>query len=112
LDAAADRAVALSARLPADLPWAAGPRNLLVDVLVRLERWPDALEQLRRTGPYATSFPWDRDAEDPLGRFLQVRRAVREAVVSGVPSHLHERRGSRLGHPRSEQGGRLGHGDH
>lgn len=112
LDAAADRAVALSARLPADLPWAAGPRNLLVDVLVRLERWPDALEQLRRTGTYATSFPWDRDAEDPLGRFLQVRRAVREAVVSGVPSHLHERRGRRPGHPRSEQGGRLGHGDH
>src|SRR5690606_41902007 len=79
LDAAADRAVALSARLPADLPWAAGPRNLLVDVLVRLERWPDALEQLRRTGPYATSFPWDRGAEGQPARYLQVRRAVREA---------------------------------
>src|SRR5690606_35949283 len=112
LDAAADRAVPLSARLPADLPWAAGPRTLLADVRGRLERRPAALEQLRRAGPYAPSVPWDRDAEDPPGRYRQARPAAREAVVSGAPSHLHERRGSRLGQPRSEQGGRLGHGDH
>ncbi|EFE70059.1 predicted protein [Streptomyces viridosporus ATCC 14672] len=50
-----------------------------------LERWPDALEQLRLTGPYATSFPWDRDADDPLGRFLEVRQGVRAAMAFGSP---------------------------
>ncbi|MEU3944935.1 hypothetical protein [Streptomyces sp. NPDC029526] len=112
LDAAADRAVALSARLPADRSWPAAPRNLLIHVLVRLERWTDALEELRRTGPYATSFPWDRDAEDPLGRFLEVRRAVCEAAASGAPAPGHAPLRGGPGHPRSEQGGRPGPGDH
>ncbi|MCG8971171.1 hypothetical protein [Streptomyces sp. CL12-4] len=80
LDAAADRAIVLSAGLPAADPWPAELRNLLTYVLVRLERPRDAAEQLRLTGPYVTSFPWDRDADDPLGRFLQVRRNVRAAV--------------------------------
>ncbi|GHB30989.1 hypothetical protein GCM10010377_21630 [Streptomyces viridiviolaceus] len=81
LDAAADRAVALSARCPAADPWAAELRNLLTYVLVRLDRHRDAAEQLRLTGPYVTSFPWDRDADDPLGRFLQVREDVRAAAA-------------------------------
>ncbi|MFF8876270.1 hypothetical protein [Streptomyces flaveolus] len=80
LDAAADRAIVLSAAYPAADPWPAELRNLLTYVLVRLERPRDAAEQLRLTGPYVTSFPWDRDADDPLGRFLQVRRNVRAAV--------------------------------
>ncbi|GGV15790.1 hypothetical protein GCM10010293_08810 [Streptomyces griseoflavus] len=84
LEDAADRAVALSAGLPADQSWPAELRNLLTYVLVRLERWQDALEQLRLTGPYATSFPWDREAEDPLGRFLEVRQGVGALVASGA----------------------------
>ncbi|MFV0136553.1 hypothetical protein ACLGIH_25655 [Streptomyces sp. HMX87] len=105
LDAAADLAVALSAAQPAADPWPAELRNLLAYVLVRLERWPDALEQLRLTGPYVTSFPWGRDAEDPLGRFLRVRAGVRATVAAGVP-------GTGSGHPPRGQGGRATPGDH
>jgi len=112
LEATADRAVALSARLPAGRPRAAEPRNLLVYVLVRLERWRDALEQLRLTGPYATSFPWDRDADDPLGRFLEVRQLVSAAVASGAPAPGSGARPADAGRPGSEQGGRLRFGDH
>ncbi|CAL9429447.1 hypothetical protein SUDANB15_02005 [Streptomyces sp. enrichment culture] len=119
LEAAADRAAALSARLPTGHSWPAEPRNLLTYVLVRLERWPDALEQLRLTGPYATSFPWDRDADDPLGRFLEVRQGVRAAVASGSPGAGTGLPGTGAGpsptgsgHPRSERGGRVRFGDH
>ncbi|MER8221811.1 hypothetical protein ABTZ58_14725 [Streptomyces sp. NPDC094143] len=101
LDAAADRAIALSPLLPAADPWPARMRNLLIYVLVRLERWPDAAEQLRLNGPYATSFPWDRGSDDPLGHFLAVRDEIRSAAA-GQPS----------GHPRSERGGRDRTGDH
>ncbi|MFE2417806.1 hypothetical protein [Streptomyces hokutonensis] len=85
LDAAADLAIALSAGYPAADPWPAEVRNLLAYVLVRLERWPDALDQLRLIGPYATSFPWDRFSDDPLGQFLEVRDGVRIAVASQLP---------------------------
>ncbi|MFD5585188.1 MULTISPECIES: hypothetical protein [unclassified Streptomyces] len=84
LHAAADRAIALSALLgPAD-PWPAPIRNLLIHVLARLERPAEALEQLRLNGPYATSFPWERESDDPLGRFLQVREEVRTAVAGAA----------------------------
>ncbi|MEU6290542.1 hypothetical protein [Streptomyces sp. NPDC046988] len=105
LDAAADRAVALSAAHLAADPWAAELRNLLAYVLVRLDRLADAAEQLRLTGPYVTSFPWDRETDDPLGRFLQVRAEVRAGVAAAPP-----RTGS--GHPRSGRGGRVGRDDH
>ncbi|EPJ42839.1 hypothetical protein STAFG_0105 [Streptomyces afghaniensis 772] len=76
-------------------------RNLLVFVLVYLERWPDAREQLRLNGPYATSFPWDQVSDDPLGHFLRVRDDIRSAAAGRPP-----------GHPRSERGGRVRSGDH
>ncbi|MDL5201018.1 hypothetical protein [Streptomyces sp. ALI-76-A] len=98
LDAAADRAIALSARFPAADPWPAEVRNKLMYVLVRLERWPDAGEQLRRIGPYATSFPWERFSDDPLGRFLEIRDEIRRRTTPR--------------HPRSEHGGRARSGDH
>jgi hypothetical protein len=101
LDTAADRAIALSPRLPAADPWPARMRNLLIFVLVRLERWQDATEQLRLNGPYATSFPWDRVSDDPLGHFLRVREDIRVGTA-GNPSW----------HPRSERGGRVRPGDH
>ena len=101
LDAAADRAIELSARFPAADPWPAELRNKLMYVLVRLERWTDAEEQLRLIGPYATSFPWDQVSDDPLGHFLRVRDDIRAGAAED-PS----------GHPRSERGGRVRSGDH
>ncbi|MFE1859635.1 hypothetical protein [Streptomyces anandii] len=113
LDAAADRAIALSGRFPAADPWPAEIRNLLVCVLVRLERREDALVQLRLLGPYATSFPWNRMpgatregvpdevADDPLGRFLRVRADVLSAPLPGLPRQ-----------PRGGRGGRARPGDH
>ncbi|KOG35770.1 membrane protein [Streptomyces resistomycificus] len=98
LDAAADRAIAFSTRFPAADPWPAEARNKLMYVLVRLERWADAGEQLRLIGPYATSFPWSRFSDDPLGRFLEIRDLVRHQTASG--------------HPRSGHGGRARSGDH
>ncbi|WP_241741041.1 hypothetical protein [Streptomyces sp. L2] len=87
LDAATDRAAALSARLPAADPRAAETRNLLACVLVRLGRRREALVQLRLTGPYATSFPWERESDDPLGHFLRLREelaaADREEAAQG-----------------------------
>ncbi|MBM7170354.1 hypothetical protein JQK87_18505 [Streptomyces sp. G44] len=85
LDAAADLAIDLSREYAAGDPWPAEVRNLLTYVLVRLERWHDALEQLRLIGPYATSFPWDRMADDPLGQFLELRDGVRIEVASMTP---------------------------
>ncbi|GAA4814825.1 hypothetical protein [Streptomyces ziwulingensis] len=85
LDTAADLALTLSAGLPPADPWPAELRNLLAYVLIRLGRGPDAAEQLRLTGPYATSFPWDRGTDDPLGRFLAVREEVRGAAARGGP---------------------------
>ncbi|MFH9015837.1 hypothetical protein ACH4C6_31240 [Streptomyces sp. NPDC017943] len=101
LDAAADRAIALSPLLPVADPWPARMRNLLVFVLVRLERWQDAREQLRLNGPYATSFPWDRMSDDPLGHFLDVREQVMAAAAGEPPRH-----------PQGERGGRVRGGDH
>ncbi|NEB01623.1 hypothetical protein [Streptomyces sp. SID13726] len=97
LDAAADRAIELSAGFPAADAWPAEIRNKLVYVLVRLDRWTDALEELRLIGPYATSFPWSRESDDPLGRFLEVREEVRRRALI---------------HPRSEHAGRVRSGGH
>ncbi|MGV9453875.1 hypothetical protein [Streptomyces sp. NPDC003635] len=96
LDEAADRAIALSATLPPADPWPAELRNLLTYVLVRLNRRPDALEQLRLTGPYATTFPWGRFADDPLGHCMRVRDELRTA--SGGPITGHPGRAPSLDH--------------
>lgn len=95
LDAAADGAIALSAEYEPGDPWPAEVRNLLTYVLVRLERWPDALAQLRMTGPYATSFPWDRVSDDPLGQFLQLRDGVRLEVACSIPLRARPKRPAR-----------------
>lgn len=112
LEVAADRAAALSVRLPAGRPGPAGLRNLLTYVLVRLERWRDALEQLRLTGPHATSFPWELGTDDPLGRFLEVREAVRTAVASGSGTAASEGLVRVLDRPGSGCGERFRPGDH
>ncbi|MFC4332256.1 hypothetical protein ACFPC0_31715 [Streptomyces andamanensis] len=97
LDAAADRAIALSALLPAAAPAPAELRNLLTYVLVRLGRHRDALAQLRLIGPYATSFPWDRVSDDPLGLFLELRADVRSMPLPGAPGGAGTGRGGRAG---------------
>ncbi|MEU6980543.1 MULTISPECIES: hypothetical protein [unclassified Streptomyces] len=81
VDAAADRALALSAEYPAGDLWPAEVRNLLVHVLVGRSRWDDALTEFGRIGTRATSFPWTLLAEDPLRAFLEARTtAVREVA--------------------------------
>ncbi|MFE4668589.1 hypothetical protein ACFRI7_23585 [Streptomyces sp. NPDC056716] len=104
LDAAADRAIDLSAAFAAADPWPAEIRNVLAYVLLRLDRRADALEQLRLIGPYATSFPWDRVADDPLGLFLLARRELRTAPFGAV------RTGSV--HPSGGHAGHADRGDH
>ncbi|MGW3236483.1 hypothetical protein [Streptomyces olivaceus] len=97
LDAAADRAIALSAAHPAADPWTAELRNLLAYVLLRLGRRQEAAEQLRLTGPYVTSFPWERDTDDPLGHFLQARADVRAEARVRAPGHPPRGRAERSG---------------
>ncbi|OIJ69125.1 hypothetical protein [Streptomyces mangrovisoli] len=101
LDAAADRAVAFSARFAAASPWPAEARNELMYVLVRLGRWSDALAQLDLIGPYVTSFPWDRLAADPLAHFLHVRDQIRAATATGAPGVRTGAWGGRTGRARS-----------
>ncbi|WP_225822461.1 hypothetical protein [Streptomyces naphthomycinicus] len=88
LDAAADRAIALSERLPAADPGPAEIRNKLLYVLLRLDRREDARTQLGLIGPYATSFPWDRFSDDPLGHFLRLREHLETAGPRPVPAGL------------------------
>ncbi|MEV6807175.1 hypothetical protein [Streptomyces sp. NPDC051132] len=102
LDAAADRAIALSARLPAADPAPAEVRNKLLYVLLRLDRRKDARTQLRLIGPYATSFPWDRFSDDPLGHFLRLREHL-ETAAGPAPAGL-------LTVPPGLVGGHGGHG--
>ncbi|MFI6643767.1 hypothetical protein [Streptomyces sp. NPDC050504] len=84
IDEAADLAIALSAEYAAGDPWPAEVRNVLVQVLLRRERWADALEQFERIGPCATSFPWTSVTDDPLAAFLEARTAVRLRVASAM----------------------------
>ncbi|MET9105883.1 hypothetical protein [Streptomyces zhihengii] len=85
IDGAADLAVELSAGYERGDPWPAEVRNVLAHVLVARGRWNDALEQFRRIGPYATSFPWTSVTDDPLGQFLRARDGVRVEVASTMP---------------------------
>ncbi|MEV6160494.1 hypothetical protein AB0L71_00915 [Streptomyces sp. NPDC052052] len=77
IDAAADLAIVLSASFGPGDPWPAEVRNLLAFVLMARGRWAEALEQFRRIGPRATSFPWSSVSGDPLARFLDAREAAR-----------------------------------
>ncbi|MEU0666976.1 hypothetical protein ABZ508_08275 [Streptomyces lavendulocolor] len=98
VDAAADLAIELSGRYPVADPWPAEVRNVLVYVLAGRARWAAALDQFRLIGPYATSFPWSSESEDPLGRFLDARDGVRLEVASAVPLRGRAGRGRPGGH--------------
>ncbi|MEU0253934.1 hypothetical protein ABZ299_15830 [Streptomyces sp. NPDC006184] len=88
LDAAADRAIGLSGHFPEADPWPAEVRNKLLYVLLRLDRREDARTQLRLIGPYATSFPWDRFSDDPLGHFLRLREHLLTQGPRPLPAGL------------------------
>lgn len=98
IDAAADRAISLSAAFAPGDPWPAEVRNLLAYVLVVRGRWGEALEQFRRIGPYAASFPWASVSGDPLGRFLDARESARLRVASATPLRHGAGRGRARGH--------------
>ncbi|MFG3493623.1 hypothetical protein [Streptomyces sp. NPDC047928] len=104
-DAAADRAILLSARYAPGDPWPAEVRNVLAYVLVGRERWAAALHQFRLIGPYATSLPWaspglpwSPPGDDALGRFLDARDRARLAAAAGVPSRGRAGRARSGGH--------------
>ncbi|MFD4597443.1 hypothetical protein ACFWPQ_05325 [Streptomyces sp. NPDC058464] len=111
LDAAADRAIDLSARFPAADPWPAEVRNQLMYLLVRLERWEAARTQLHLIGPYVTSFPWDRLSDDPLGHFLRLRAHLL-AGTEPPPEAEPTPSARAAGRPRTEHGGHATADDH
>ncbi|MEU0129023.1 MULTISPECIES: hypothetical protein [unclassified Streptomyces] len=98
VDAAADRAIALSAGFPAGDPWSAEVRNLLAYVLVAGGRADDALDQFRLIGPYATSFPWASVTGEALGGFLDARADTRLRVASSTPWRVRPEHSGRRGH--------------
>ncbi|MEU9459699.1 hypothetical protein [Streptomyces sp. NPDC048312] len=98
IDAAADLAIELSASFEPGDPWSAEVRNLLAFVLVGRGRWDEALEQFRRIGPHAASFPWSSVSEDPLGRFLEARDDTRLRVGCAAPFAGRADRGGPRGH--------------
>ncbi|MGP3921680.1 hypothetical protein [Streptomyces sp. 8N616] len=98
IDAAADLAIAMSARYASADPWPAEVRNLLAYILIVRGRWAEALEQFRLIGPYATSFPWSHISDDPLGQFLELRDGVRIQVASSMPLRRRAGRTPATGH--------------
>ncbi|MHC5700555.1 hypothetical protein OTC26_003700 [Streptomyces tirandamycinicus] len=114
IDAAADRAAELSARYRPGDPWPAEVRNLLVYVLIARGRWHEALEQFRVIGQHATSFPWNRVTDDPLGQFLEARDGVRIEVASSMPLRRARRIGAAgtAGAGQGRVAGRAVPGDH
>ncbi|MFB7861943.1 hypothetical protein [Streptomyces sp. NPDC056069] len=111
IDAALDRALALSAEYPAGDLWPAEVRNLLVHVLVERGRRHDALAEFGRIGPQAATFPWALVSEDPLRGFLEARAATVREVARRTPL-----RGAApgpaiaYGRDRTDDGGRPGRG--
>ena len=85
IDAAVDLAIALSASFEPGDPWPCEVRNLLAYVLTVRGRWDAALEQFRRIGPHAVSFPWSSVSDDPLGRFLAARDEARSRATGRTP---------------------------
>ncbi|MER5882259.1 hypothetical protein ABT160_00350 [Streptomyces sp. NPDC001941] len=82
--AAVARALELSREYPPGDPEAAGFRNHLALLLIREERWAEALEAFRAIGPHARSQPWAR-LGDPRGEFLEHRAGVRLQVAADTP---------------------------
>lgn len=89
-DAALARARELSAWHERGDRECAEVRNVLAQMLILRQRWPEALKEFRAIGVYATAFPWSLTGE-PLHEFLEMRAGVRVQLASTV--RLWTRRG-------------------
>ncbi|MFF9568216.1 hypothetical protein [Streptomyces sp. NPDC014685] len=85
LDAAVTRALDLSAAYGPGSPEAAGFRNCLVLMLLREERWEEALDVFRSIGAHATRYPWAYLGDDPRQEFLDTRSGVRVHLAARTP---------------------------
>ncbi|MET7859478.1 hypothetical protein ABZS81_20080 [Streptomyces sp. NPDC005318] len=83
--AAVTRALALSAEYAPGSREAAGFRNQLALMLLRAERWHDALDTFRAIGATATTYPWAHFGDDPRQEFLDIRSGVRIHVATRTP---------------------------
>ncbi|MGW1106323.1 hypothetical protein [Streptomyces sp. NPDC002540] len=83
--AAITRALDLSAAYGPGSREAAGFRNHLALMLLRTERWDEALEVFRSIGVHATGFPWAYFGDDPRQEFLDTRSGVRIHVATRTP---------------------------
>ncbi|MFI6639741.1 hypothetical protein [Streptomyces sp. NPDC050504] len=85
IEAALDRALALSAGYAPGDPEAAGFRNHLALMLTVTKRWDDALEVFRAIGVHATTYPWRYLGPDPRTHFLEMRAGVRMNIAARTP---------------------------
>lgn len=83
--AAVTRALALSAEYAPGSREAAGFRNQLALMLLRQDRWHDALDTFRAIGTAATKYPWAYFGDDPRQEFLETRSGVRIHVATRTP---------------------------
>ncbi|MFJ7194291.1 MULTISPECIES: hypothetical protein [unclassified Streptomyces] len=80
--AAVARALDLSAAYAPDSREAAGFRNCLALMLLRTERWDEALDAFRSIGTRATKYPWAYFGDDPRQEFLETRSGTRVQLAS------------------------------
>ncbi|MFE7403301.1 hypothetical protein [Streptomyces sp. NPDC057557] len=83
--AAVARALDLSAAYEPGSHEAAGFRNHLALMLLRTERWDEALDAFRSIGVRATKYPWGYFGDDPRQEFLETRSGVRIHVATRTP---------------------------
>ncbi|WP_326767233.1 hypothetical protein OG978_24445 [Streptomyces sp. NBC_01591] len=83
--AALTRALDLSAAYGPGSQEAAGFRNCLALMLLRAERWEEALDAFRGIGTHATRFPWAYFGDDPRQEFLETRSGTRIQLASLTP---------------------------
>ncbi|MET9660055.1 hypothetical protein [Streptomyces sp. NPDC006510] len=83
--AALTRALDLSADYGPGSREAAGFRNCLALMLLRSERWDEALDAFRDIGTHATRLPWAYFGDDPRQEFLDTRSGTRIQLASLTP---------------------------
>ncbi|WP_406013618.1 hypothetical protein OG520_15945 [Streptomyces sp. NBC_00984] len=83
--AAVTRALDLSEAYGPGNQEAAGFRNCLALMLLRTERWDEALDAFRSIGTHATEFPWAYFGDDPRQEFLETRSGTRIQLASLTP---------------------------
>ncbi|MFF2329918.1 MULTISPECIES: hypothetical protein [unclassified Streptomyces] len=79
------RALELSDVYGTGSPEAAGFRNHLALMLLRTERWDEALDAFRAIGVHATTHPWAYFGSDPRTEFLETRSGIRIHMAARTP---------------------------